>query len=103
MDRQLSNGIFKYANHTEGDRTMIDYTYMTGETEYENEGEWTKAELEAMVDEAESEIHTIEGLMANLKQDLWYVEQKHEMATYLLDNELWFTEEEEIEDEKDED
>ena len=82
---------------------MIDYTYMTGETEYENEGDWTKAELEAMVDEAESEIHTIEGLMANLKQDLWYVEQKHEQATYLLDNELWFTEEVEIEDEEDED
>lgn len=82
---------------------MIDYTYMTGETEYENEGEWTKAELEAMVYEAEIEIDTIEGLMANLKQDLWYVEQKHEMATYLLDNELWFTEEEEIEDEEDED
>ena len=82
---------------------MIDYTYMTGETEYENEGDWTKAELEAMVDEAESEIHTIEGLMANLKEDLWYAEQQHEMATYLLDNELWFTEEVEIEDEEDED
>ena len=81
---------------------MIEYTYMSGYKEYENEGEWTKEELEAMVDEAESEIHTIEGLMANLKQDLWYVEQKHEMATYLLDNELWFTEEE-IEDEEDED
>ena len=25
----------------------------------------------------------------NLKQDLWYAEQKHEQATYLLDNELW--------------
>lgn len=82
---------------------MIDYTYMTGETEYENEGDWTKEELEAMVYEAEIEIDTIEGLMANLKQDLWYVEQKHEQATYLLDNELWFTEEEEIEDEEDED
>ena len=82
---------------------MIDYTYMTGETEYENEGDWTKAELEAMVDEAESEMHTIEKLIENLKQDLWYVEQKHEMATYLLDNELWFTEEVEIEDEEDED
>lgn len=78
---------------------MIDYRYMTGETEYENEGEWTKAELEAMVNEAESEIHTIEKLIDNLKQDLWYVEEKHEQATYLLDNELWFTEEEEIEDE----
>ena len=82
---------------------MIDYTYMTGETEYENEGDWTKAELEAMVDEAESEMHTIEKLIENLKQDLWYVEQKHEMATYLLDNELWFTEEVEIEDDEDED
>ena len=82
---------------------MIDYTYMSGEKEYENEGDWTKEELEAMVNEAESEIHTIEGLMENLRQDLWYVEEKHEMATYLLDNELWFTEEEEIEDEEDED
>ena len=82
---------------------MIDYTYMSGEKEYENEGDWTKEELEAMVNEAESEIHTIEGLMENLRQDLWYVEEKHEMATYLLDNELWFTEEVEIEDEEDED
>lgn len=82
---------------------MIDYTYMSGDKEYENEGDWTKEELEAMVNEAESEIHTIEGLMYNLRQDLWYVEEKHEMATYLLDNELWFTEEEEIEDEEDED
>lgn len=82
---------------------MIDYRYMSGEKEYENEGDWTKEELEAMVDEAESEMHTIEGLMANLKQDLWYVEEKHEMATYLLDNELWFTEEEETKDEEDED
>lgn len=80
---------------------MIDYRYMSGDNEYENEGEWTKEELEAMVDEAESEIHTIEGLMANLRQDLWYVEEKHEQATYLLDNELWYVEE--TEDEKDED
>ena len=27
---------------------MIDYTYMSGEKEYENEGDWTKEELEAM-------------------------------------------------------
>ena len=25
---------------------MIDYKYMTGETEYENEDDWTKAEWE---------------------------------------------------------
>ena len=72
---------------------MIDYRYMTGETEYENEGDWTKADLEAMLNGAEDDISYYEDKISELKQNLWYAEQQHEMATYLLDNELWYVEE----------
>jgi len=76
---------------------MIDYRYMTGETEYENEGEWTKAELEAMLNGAEDDIYYYEKKISEFESNLWSAEEQHEMATYLLDNELWFTETKETE------
>jgi len=79
---------------------MIDYRYMTGETEYENEGDWTKAELEAMLNDAEDDIYYYEEKISELESDLWNAEEQHEMATYLLDNELWYVENNE--DDKDE-
>lgn len=70
----------------------MEYRYMIDETEYENEGEWTKTELRAMEDEAESEIYRIQNLINNLEQELWYAEERHQQATYLLDNNLWHVE-----------
>ena len=71
---------------------MIDYRYMTGETEYENEGEWTKADLEALVRGAEDDISYYEDKISELESNLCSAEQQHEMATYLLDNKLWSNE-----------
>lgn len=71
---------------------MIDYKYMTGETEYENEGDWTKDELEAMLNSAEDDINYYEGKIEELERELYNAEEQHEMATYLLDNELWYVE-----------
>lgn len=68
---------------------MIDYRYMTGETEYENEGEWTKAELEAMLNGAENDIYYYENKIDEFKRLLYNAEEQHEQATYLLDNNLW--------------
>jgi len=68
---------------------MIDYRYMTGETEYENEYDWTKAELEAMLNRAEDDIYYYEEKISELESNLWNAEEQHEMATYLLDNNLW--------------
>lgn len=76
---------------------MIDYRYMTGETEYENEGEWTKAELEAMLSGAEDDIYYYEKKIDEFNRLLYNAEEQHEQATYLLDNELWFTETKETE------
>ena len=39
---------------------MIDYRYMTGETEYENEGDYTKADLEELLSGAEDDIYYYE-------------------------------------------
>lgn len=71
---------------------MIDYRYMTGETEYENEGDWTKAELEAMLNSAEDDIYYYEDKIEELERELYNAEEQHEQATYLLDNELWYVE-----------
>lgn len=79
---------------------MIDYKYMTGETEYENEGDWTKAELEAMLNGAEDDIYYYEDKIEELERELYNAEEQHEQATYLLDNELWYVENNE--DDKDE-
>ena len=68
---------------------MIDYRYMTGETEYENEGEWTKAELEAMLSGAEDDIYYYEKKIDEFSRLLYNAEEQHEQATYLLDNNLW--------------
>lgn len=68
---------------------MIDYKYMTGETEYENEGDWTKAELEAMLNGAEDDIYYYEKKIEELERELYNAEEQHEQATYLLDNNLW--------------
>lgn len=68
---------------------MIDYRYMTGETEYENEGEWTKAELEELLRGAEDDIYYYENKISELESNLWNAEEQHEQATYLLDNNLW--------------
>ena len=43
---------------------MIDYRYMTGETEYENEGDYTKADLEALLNGAEDDIYYYEKKQA---------------------------------------
>ena len=72
---------------------MIDYTYMTGETEYDNEGDWTKAELEAMLNGAEDDIYYYEKKIDEFKRLLYNAEEQHEQATYLLDNKLWYVEE----------
>ena len=80
---------------------MIDYRYMTGETEYENEGEYTKADLEELLIGAEDDIYYYENKIDEFNQLLYNAEEQHEMATYLLDNELWYVEE--TEDEKNED
>lgn len=79
---------------------MIDYKYMTGETEYENEGDWTKAELETMLNRAEDDIYYYEDKIEELERELYNAEEQHEQATYLLDNELWYVENNE--DDKDE-
>lgn len=71
---------------------MIDYRYMTGETKYENEGDWTKAELEAMLNGAEDDIYYYEKKISELESNLWNAEEQHEQATYLLDNNLWSNE-----------
>ena len=80
---------------------MIDYRYMTGETEYENEGDYTKADLEELLSGAEDDIYYYENKIDEFNRLLYNAEEQHEMATYLLDNELWYVEE--TEDEKDED
>ena len=72
---------------------MIDYRYMTGETEYENEGDWTKADLEAMLSGAEDDIYYYEKKIDEFNRLLYNAEEQHEQATYLLDNELWYVEE----------
>lgn len=71
---------------------MIDYRYMTGETKYENEDGWTKAELEAMLNGAEDDIYYYEKKISELESNLWNAEEQHEQATYLLDNNLWSNE-----------
>lgn len=68
---------------------MIDYKYMTGETEYENEGDWTKAELEGMLNSAEDDIARSKYVISEFSRLLWHAEEQHEKATYLLDNNLW--------------
>ena len=72
---------------------MIDYTYMTGETEYDNEGDWTKAELGYMLERAEDDIYYYEQKIHEFKRLLYNAEEQHEQATYLLDNKLWYVEE----------
>jgi hypothetical protein len=72
---------------------MIDYRYMSGDNEYENEGEWTKAELEAMLNGAEDDIYYYDKKIDEFNRLLYNAEEQHEMATYLLDNELWYVEE----------
>lgn len=71
---------------------MIDYRYMTGETEYENEGDYTKADLEELLNGAEDDIYYYENKIDEFNRLLYNAEQQHEMATYLLDNELWYVE-----------
>lgn len=71
---------------------MIDYRYMSGDNEYENEGDWTKAELEAMLNGAEDDIYYYEKKIDEFKRLLYNAEEQHEQATYLLDNELWYVE-----------
>ena len=68
---------------------MIDYRYMSGDNEYENEGDWTKAELEIMADRAEDDMRYYEDKIDEFSRLLWNAEEQHEMATYLLDNNLW--------------
>lgn len=75
---------------------MIDYRYMTGETEYENEGDWTKADLEAMLNGAEDDMYYYEEKIDEFKRLLYNAEEQHEQATYLLDNELWYVEEKDV-------
>ena len=72
---------------------MIDYRYMSGDNEYENEGEWTKADLEAMLNGAEDDIYYYDKKIDEFNRLLYNAEEQHEMATYLLDNELWYVEE----------
>jgi len=79
---------------------MIDYKYMTGETEYDNEGDWTKEELETMADFAEDDMRYYQNKIEELQRELYNAEEQHEQATYLLDNELWYVENKE--DDKDE-
>lgn len=71
---------------------MIDYRYMTGEKEYENEGDYTKADLEALLNGAEDDIYYYEKKIDEFSRLLYNAEEQHEMATYLLDNELWSNE-----------
>lgn len=71
---------------------MIDYRYMTGETEYENEGDYTKADLEELLNSAEDDIYYYENKIDEFNRLLYNAEEQHEMATYLLDNELWYVE-----------
>ena len=75
---------------------MIDYRYMTGETEYENEGDWTKADLEALLQGAEYDIYYYEEKIDEFNRLLYNAEEQHEQATYLLDNELWYVEEKDV-------
>lgn len=72
---------------------MIDYRYITGETEYENDGDWTKADLEAMLNGAEDDIYYYDKKIDEFNRLLYNAEEQHEQATYLLDNELWYVEE----------
>jgi len=92
MGGDFNNGIFKYVDYTEGDQPMIDYRYMTGETEYENEGDYTKADLEELLNSAEDDIYYYENKIDEFNRLLYNAEEQHEMATYLLDNELWYVE-----------
>lgn len=68
---------------------MIDYRYMSGDNEYENEYDWTKAELEEMLNRAEDDIYYYEKKIDEFKRLLYNAEEQHEQATYLLDNNLW--------------
>jgi hypothetical protein len=68
---------------------MIDYRFMSGHNEYENEGDYTKEDLEALLSGAEDDIYYYENKISELESNLWSAEQQHEMATYLLDNNLW--------------
>lgn len=68
---------------------MIDYRFMSGCNEYENEGDYTKEDLEALLSGAEDDIYYYENKISELESNLWSAEQQHEMATYLLDNNLW--------------
>ena len=77
---------------------MIDYRYMTGETEYENEGDYTKEDLEELLSGAEDDIYYYENKIDEFNRLLYNAEEQHEMATYLLDNELWYVEETEDEE-----
>lgn len=72
---------------------MIDYRFMSGDNEYENEGEWTKADLEAMLNGAEDDIYYYDKKIDEFNRLLYNAEEQHEQATYLLDNELWYVEE----------
>ena len=73
---------------------MIDYRYMAsdGSTEYENEGDWTKEELEMMADRAEDDMRYYQDNIDEFNRLLYNAEEQHEQATYLLDNELWYVE-----------
>lgn len=75
---------------------MIDYRYMTGETEYENEGDWTKADLEALLQGAEDDMYYYDKKIDEFNRLLYNAEEQHEQATYLLDNELWYVEEKDV-------
>jgi hypothetical protein len=66
---------------------------MSGCNEYENEGDWTKADLEALLEGAEDDIYYYEKKISEFESNLWNAEQQHEQATYLLDNKLWYVEE----------
>ena len=72
---------------------MIDYRFMSGCNEYENDGDWTKADLEALLEGAEDDIYYYEKKISEFESNLWSAEEQHEQATYLLDNELWYVEE----------
>jgi len=72
---------------------MIDYRFMSGDNEYENDGEWTKADLEAMLNGAEDDMYYYDKKIDEFKRLLYNAEEQHEQATYLLDNELWYVEE----------
>ena len=73
---------------------MADYRYMRGGNNvYENDGDWTKAELEAMLERAENDIDYYDKAISEMENGLYNAESTHDKALYLLDNELCYVEE----------